>query len=155
MQGEINSILDNVIMLIKECIAGNRNTQNRLYHSYATKMMTVCLRYTESRQDAEEILQEGFVKVFTCMHQYKFSGSLEGWIKKIMINCALQKLRTKNLLYAVVNIEAVTENYGYREMIVSDIQAKEMIVLIQKLPLMCRHLSCCRAKNYPCFNNDA
>jgi RNA polymerase sigma-70 factor (ECF subfamily) len=75
MQGEINSILDNVIVLVKECIAGNRNTKNRLYHSYATKMMTVCLRYTESRQDAEEILQEGFVKVFTCMHQYKFSGS--------------------------------------------------------------------------------
>ena len=83
--------------------------QNKLYEYYASRMMGICLRYSKSREEAEEILQEGFIKVFTCLDQYKFRGSLEGWIKRTMINCALQKLRTKNSLYPVINIDEVSE----------------------------------------------
>jgi DNA-directed RNA polymerase specialized sigma24 family protein len=79
-------ILNNERELVKKCIAGNRMMQNKLYAQFASGMLIVCLYYAKNRQDAEEILQEGFIKVFTCLTQYKFKGSLEAWIKKIMIN---------------------------------------------------------------------
>ncbi|HRH61483.1 MAG TPA: RNA polymerase sigma factor, partial [Chitinophagaceae bacterium] len=108
-------ILDTVTetALVKECIAGNRSMQNRLYNLYASGMMGVCMRYAKCRQDAEEILQEGFIKVFTCLHQYKFKSCLEAWIRKIIINCALQKLRERQALYPVLNIDDVAEHYNF------------------------------------------
>ncbi len=131
-------ILDNERELISECISGNRIMQNTLYAQFASVMIVVCLRYAKSRSDAEEILQEGFIKVFTCLHQYKFAGSLEGWIKKIMINCALQRLRNKNLMYPIVHAEAAAEELGEKDGILEGITAKELILLIQNLPNMCR-----------------
>jgi RNA polymerase sigma factor (sigma-70 family) len=130
-------ILDNLKELIKECIAGNRSMQNKLYKYYASRMMGVCLRYSKSRADAQEILQEGFIKVFTCLHQYNFRGSLEGWIKRTMINCALQKLRTKSSLYPVINVDEVSERYIDVDAMAS-LHAKELLILIQNLPTMCK-----------------
>jgi RNA polymerase sigma factor (sigma-70 family) len=132
-----NPILDNIKEVIKECIAGNRSVQNKFYAYYASRMMGVCLRYSKSRHEAEEILQEGFIKVFTCMHQYKFKGSLEGWIKRTMINCALQKLRSKSSLYPVMNIDNIAERYDNLDMM-TNINAKELLALIQNLPAMCK-----------------
>ena len=132
----LNSITETA--LVKECIAGNRCMQNRLYMLYASRMMGVCMRYAKSRQDAEEILQEGFIKVFTCLAQFKFRSRLETWIKKIMINCALQKLRDKHSMYPVLNIETVTDKYEYEDLIFSGIHEKELVALIQQLPPVCR-----------------
>jgi RNA polymerase sigma-70 factor (ECF subfamily) len=100
-------------------------------------MMGVCLRYSKNRMEAEEILQEGFIKVFTCLHQYKFKGSLEGWIKRTMINCALQKLRTKNSLHPVIDINDLSERYIDMDTI-TGLHAKELLALIQNLPTMCK-----------------
>jgi RNA polymerase sigma factor (sigma-70 family) len=130
-------ILDNLKELIRECIAGNRCMQNKFYKYYASRMMGVCLRYSKSRGEAEEILQEGFIKVFACLHQYKFKGSLEGWIKRTMINCALQKIRSKSSLYPVINIDDVSERYIDLD-VMADINAKELLILIQNLPTMCK-----------------
>lgn len=112
--------------------------QNKLYAQFASAMMAVCLRYARCRQDAEEILQEGFVKVFVCLHQYKFKGPLEAWIKKIMINCALQRLRHKNVLYSVVHPDDIAEEFVDKNVVLENINAKELIQLIQNLPTMCR-----------------
>ncbi len=131
-------MLDNVTQIVNECIAGNRSMQNKLYQHYPPGMIAVCLRYNKNRQDAEDILQEGFVKAFTCLSQYKFKGSLEGWIKKIMINCALQKLRNKNLLYPIVCQEHEAEEFADIDLILDGINVKELILLIQSLPVMCR-----------------
>jgi RNA polymerase sigma factor (sigma-70 family) len=111
--------------------------QNKFYKYYAAPMMGVCLRYSKSRVKAEEILQEGFIKVFTCLHQYKFRGSLEGWIKRTIINCALQKIRTKSSLYPVINIDEVSERYIDVDSM-TGLHAKELLVLIQNLPAMCK-----------------
>jgi RNA polymerase sigma factor (sigma-70 family) len=132
-----DSILDNLKELIRNCIAGDRCMQNKFYKYYASPMMGVCLRYSKSRVEAEEILQEGFIKVFTCLHQYKFRGSLEGWIKRTMINCALQKIRTKSSLYPVINIDEVSERYIDVDSM-TGLHAKELLVLIQNLPAMCK-----------------
>ena len=128
-------ILDNLKEVIKDCITGNRSMQNKLYEYYASRMMGVCLRYSKSREEAEEILQEGFIKVFTCLHQYRFRGSLEGWIKRTMINCALQKLRAKSSLYPVINIDEVSEKSIDVDGM-TRLHAKELLLLIQTLPTM-------------------
>ena len=81
--------------LITECLAGKRQSQNKLYHQLAPRMFMVCLRYCKTTAAAEDVLQEGFVRVFTCLHQYKQGGSFEGWVRKIMVNCALQHYRKR------------------------------------------------------------
>ena len=76
--------------LIKACLSGSAQHQRILYEQYAGKMYAVCLRYARSTADAADMLQEGFVKVFTKLDQYHFQGSFEGWIRKIMVNTALR-----------------------------------------------------------------
>src|ERR1044072_6867388 len=87
--------------LIEACIKGDRQSQSRLYSMYTQKMFLVCLRYAKSREEAEEILQEGFMKIFESMHQFRFAGSFEGWMRRIMVNCALQRYRKKGFLHPV------------------------------------------------------
>lgn len=112
--------------------------QNQLYNRFSPLMFAVCLRYSGNRQDAQEILQEGFIKVFSCLHQYKFTGPLEAWIKRIMVNCALQKFRSRNLLYTVAGNEKICEEIIDDELILDNLNVKELIRLIQGLPFMCR-----------------
>ena len=107
-----------------------------LYESLASKMFVVCLRYARNREEAEEVLQEGFMKVFDHIHQYKFTGSFEGWVRKIMVNCALSKYRSKTYLHAVASIDAGNSNVEYadNEDILSKIGVKELIKMVQQLP---------------------
>jgi len=86
---EAPEIAQQTQLLIEGCIKGDRFSQTRLYNLFNQKMFAVCLRYAKSREEGEEILQEGFIKVFEFIHQYKFAGSFEGWMRKIMVNCAL------------------------------------------------------------------
>ena len=78
---------------LKRCIKGDRQAQKALYQQYKNKMFVLCLRYANNREDAEDILQEGFVRVFKDLKQYKGTGSLEGWIRKVIVNIALQYIR--------------------------------------------------------------
>jgi RNA polymerase sigma factor (sigma-70 family) len=74
--------------LAEACLKGSREAQYRLYKLYAGKMMSVCMRYANSRDEAEDIMQEGFIKVFEKMEQWSGSGALGGWIRTIMVNTA-------------------------------------------------------------------
>jgi RNA polymerase sigma-70 factor (ECF subfamily) len=120
--------------LIRGCIKGERFSQNRLYALYAPKMLVVCIRYSRNREEAEETLQEGFIKVFEFIHQYKSIGSFEGWIRKIMVNCALQKYRGKSHLHPVINIETTDTDQLVSENILSQLDTKELLKMIQQLP---------------------
>lgn len=84
--------------LIEGCIAGKRDMQQLLYDLYSKKMMAVCLRYAPTTFEAEDIMQEAFVKVFTHIGKFKRDCPLEFWIRKIMVNTALKHLRSKQLL---------------------------------------------------------
>ena len=79
--------------LVRECLKGKLQAQRELYEHYSEKMMGVCYRYTRSMRDAEDVLQEGFVKVFHHLHQYKMKGELGAWIRRIMVNTALNFLK--------------------------------------------------------------
>lgn len=120
--------------LIEACLKGDRQSQSRLYNTYKQQMFIICLRYSKSREEAEEILQEGFMKVFEFLHQYKSFGPFEGWMRKIMVNCALQKYRSKGNLYPVIDIDTEAGDYGAHEDIIAKIGTKELLQMVQQLP---------------------
>ena len=125
--------LEQIEQLIEGCVNGNRQSQNQLYNLLMPKMFVVCLRYSKNREEAEEILQEGFIKVFEFIHQYKFNGPFEGWVRKIMVNCALQKYRSKRQMHAVVNIDTTAVEQPGNEDIISQIGTKELLKMVQQL----------------------
>ena len=125
--------MEQIEQLIEGCLSENRQSQNQLYNLLMPKMFVVCLRYSKNRDEAEEILQEGFIKVFEFIRQYKFNGSFEGWVKKIMVNCALQRYRSKSQMHAVVNIDITAIEQPGNEDIISQIGTKELLKMVQQL----------------------
>ena len=126
--------LEQPTRLIQGCIAGERAFQTKLYELFAPKMLGVCLRYARNREEAEEILQEGFLKVFTHISKFKGTGSFEGWIRKIMVNCVLSKHRNKSYLHPVFRLDTLGYEQQNETDIVSNLDAKELLTLIQSLP---------------------
>ncbi|HEX8462102.1 MAG TPA: sigma-70 family RNA polymerase sigma factor [Segetibacter sp.] len=121
-------------LLIKNCLKGKPDAQKQLYEEFAPLMLGVCYRYTKSLQDAEDILQEGFVRVFTFLNQYNKEGELGAWIRKIMVNTALNYLKKSrkyqyDLLFDNTDLHVVTTDDP--EVL---LQAKELAELIRQLP---------------------
>jgi len=96
--------LEDYQSIISECIAGNQKAMAKLYHQFAPKMFGVCLRYAKDAAEAEDILQDGFIKVFANLTSFRHDGSFEGWIRRIMINVSLEKIKKKHLLYPVEDV---------------------------------------------------
>ena len=126
---------EGLLRIINGCVKEDRSAQAELYHLHCRKMMGVCMRYAKSREEAEEILQDGFMLVFKCIHQYKGEGSLEGWIRKIIINAALAKYRSKknNNMRAVVEYNAELHDTTHESTLLTQLEEKEMIRLVQSL----------------------
>ncbi len=121
--------------VIEGCIKGDRNCQNTLYKIFAPKMMVVCYRYAKNLEDAEDTLTEGFMKVFENVSKFRNEGSFEGWIRKIMVNTAIVKYKSKNNpLSFIVDFEQVHYLIPSGEDIISNIEAKGLMNLIQLLP---------------------
>lgn len=119
--------------LIYKCRDGNSKAQTELYRLFSQRMYGVCLRYAKDNSDAEDILQEGFVRVFTKIRQFEFKGSFEGWMRRIMVNTALEKFRKNDRLYPVEEMK----NYESTETVeetISSITADELMKIIQELP---------------------
>ena len=119
--------------LIERCIARERQYQEVLYRTYADKMYAVCLTYTKDEDEACDVLQEGFIKVFASLSTYTFGGSFEGWIRKIMVNTALSHYQkkhkeTENLSLYKTYVEPAVDT------ILDTINAEAVIELVNKLP---------------------
>ncbi|MDP4284374.1 MAG: RNA polymerase sigma factor [Bacteroidota bacterium] len=134
MLTDMPDFLEKTKELIQSCIEGDRNAQSRLYELYAPKMFPVCLRYAKNREEAEEIIQEGFVKVFKSLHSFKFAGSFEGWIRKIMLYTSIAHYRAKIKLHPVINIETADIQGVKSEDIIGRIGEKELLKMVQALP---------------------
>ena len=93
----MNTIEMNDINLIESCINGERKSQKYLYDLYSPKMFTLCLRYLKNQADAEDVLQDGFIKLFNSLHSFRNEGSFEGWARRIFITTAIGQLRKKRL----------------------------------------------------------
>ncbi|MCB0793999.1 MAG: sigma-70 family RNA polymerase sigma factor [Flavobacteriales bacterium] len=98
--------------LIDGCIAGERRSQQRVYELFYGKMMAVCLRYTKNTDQAKDILQDGFIKVFRSMEKFNRSGSFEGWIRRIMVNTAIDHFRRTKNSYLLLGEDRSIEDFG-------------------------------------------
>lgn len=98
--------------IIDGCIAGERRSQQRVYELFYGKMMAVCLRYTKNHDQAKDILQDGFIKVFRSMDKFNREGSFEGWIRRIMVNTAIDYFRRAKNAYLLLGEERSIEDFG-------------------------------------------
>lgn len=120
--------------LLKDCLKQKPEAQRMLYEHFAPSMLGVCFRYTKSMDDAEEILQEGFVKVFSRLNQFKGDGELGGWIRKIMVNTALTYLKTNQKYRYDLSYDETPLHLVSTENPAVDLQTKELAELIRQLP---------------------
>lgn len=134
MDERSTSTLDDLVYLIRGCVAGDRQAQNRLYAQFATRLFVVCQRYASSRSEAEDVLQEGFIRIFTHIAQFKHEGSFEGWMRRIMVNCALQRYAAKSRMAPVVSMQEELHGGSEDNKAHSTIGQKELLALVQKLP---------------------
>ena len=112
---------------------GDRISQAKLYTLYAGKMLGVCMWYAKNKEEAEEILQDGFIRAFTYLHKFRAEGSFEGWIRKIMVNAALFKYRNKSYLKPLVAYSSDTHDVAEMASVFIQIEVKELVKLIQSL----------------------
>ena len=118
--------------IIKKCSSGDVRAQAMLYELFAPSMFGVCLRYSKDNTEAEDSLQDGFIKVFKYIGGFRHEGSFEGWIRRIMVNVSLEKYRKQKLMYPVEDI-GTYQLTNYTDDILAKISADELVELIQDL----------------------
>jgi RNA polymerase sigma factor (sigma-70 family) len=118
--------------LIEGCIRGDRKMQYELYERFSPKMYGVCLRYAANAEEAEDILQEGFIKVFKKIGSYRGDGSFEGWIRRIFVNTAIEHFRKKSYLQPITEQEESSIEGKYVS-VLDSLAEKDIIKLIQQL----------------------
>ena len=119
--------------LINGCLKNDRKSQKALFDKYANKMKSVCLRYSGNNEDAEDILQDGFILVFKNLQNFKHEGALEGWIYRIMMNTALRFIKKKKNIF-FENIDNKANLTAKSTNIESQLSTKELMDLLLKLP---------------------
>lgn len=120
--------------LVKECVKGNPKAQRMLFDKFSSKMMTVCLRYTKDTSEAEDALQDGFIKIFNKLPEFKMEGSLEGWIRRIMVNTSLDALRRAKRFQTDANLEEVDYKITNFELASDQLQAADLLKIINEMP---------------------
>jgi len=117
--------------LVKQCAKNDRRAQEEIYQLFSGKLFSICLKYSKNKQEAQDNFQDGFITIFDKIGQFKFKGSFEGWLKRVMVNTILLKYRQKNVL-SLVTDEIPDE-------VIVDIDDEEvsldfLLNLIQELP---------------------
>ncbi len=128
------SLQMNHSQLIKDCIKGKSHAQHELYHLFAAQMLGICYRYTKNLDDAEDVLQEGFMKVYTNLHQFKNEGDLGAWIRRIMVNTALTYLKIHTRYRNQMDFEHMPLHPVIEEQASMNLHTAALIEIIRKLP---------------------
>jgi len=113
-------------------MADDKHCQRMLFDQHSGKMMTICLRYAADQMEAEDLLMESFVKIFRYLYQYKFEGSFEGWMRRVVVNTALKHLQKKKIRFEEIRPEKVSENVDAGAYV--HLGEKEILELIKRLP---------------------
>ncbi|MGF2412578.1 RNA polymerase sigma factor [Ferruginibacter sp.] len=122
-------------LMLAGCLKNNASAQEALYGRFSPRMLGVCYRFAKNREDAEDMLQEGFIKVFTQMHQYRNEGALEGWIRRIIVHTCINNLKKNKKFSDSLDIIHANSVHINEEMIPSIMQAKQVVECIRMLPL--------------------
>ena len=138
------SDVGNIEQLVEACIRKDRLSQQKLYKTFYGKMLTVCMRYADNREEAKDILHDGFIKVFANLKNFEFKGSLEGWVKRIITNTAIDNVRKKKNFILELdenrNYEGIADDYNenqeYEQF--NHLKVEIILQLIQKLSPMYR-----------------
>ncbi|MCX7955184.1 MAG: RNA polymerase sigma factor [Bacteroidales bacterium] len=130
---------DEVKVIIEKCKKGDLMSQELIYKSFYGKMLPVCMRYSKNKEESYDILQEGFVKVFNNLSSFNFKGSFEGWIRRIMVNTAIdmfRKSKSSTLLTEPISDNSIEEIYlnDEEEKMIEELKGEIILNLIQQLP---------------------
>ena len=121
--------------LIVGCLQNDAAAQRELYNKYSPKMLSVCYRFAHNREDAEDMLQEGFIKVFMQIHTFQNKGAFEGWIRRIVVHTCINFLKKHKKFTDNVDLAYATSIYVKEETIPSIMQAKQVVECIRLLPM--------------------
>lgn len=121
--------------ILQGCIQNNATAQRELYNRYSPKMLAVCYRFAHNREDAEDMLQEGFIKVFSQVHTFENRGAFEGWIRRIIVHTCINILKKNKKFNESVDIIHATGVQVREESVPSIIQAKQVVECIRMLPM--------------------
>ena len=121
--------------LIKECIDNNPKAQKELYDRFASKMMGVSYRYANSQEEAKDILQDAFIKVFGRIGSFKKEGSLEGWIRRIVVNTALDSIRKRKKDKQNVSLTEAEHLASNKDYIIENLSAEDLLQMLKTIPI--------------------
>lgn len=121
--------------IIAGCLQNESAAQRELYNRFSPKMLSVCYRFAQSREDAEDMLQEGFIKVFTQIHTFQNKGAFEGWIRRIIVHTCINFLKKYKKFSDSVDIDQAITAHVKEETIPSIMQAKQVTECIRHLPI--------------------
>lgn len=119
--------------LIEGCIHKKQDCQKQFFNLFAGKMMSVCLRYANDEHQAQDILQEGFIRVFNSIQQFRFDGSFEGWLRRVFVTVAIRQVSKQKIFFSDTDISDNTE-HSVDPDVLSKISADEIHALIRNLP---------------------
>lgn len=119
--------------LVRACIEGDRKAQKYLFDTYAEQMLGVCLRYAQDHTEAEDMLQEGFIRVFKNLDQFAFKGSFEGWVRRVIVNTSIKGYYRNQKHRGHLEIENVHSN-AIAPVAEDSLQAEQLMELVQSLP---------------------
>src|SRR6201989_1142756 len=121
--------------ILKGCLQNDPAAQKELYNRYSPKMLSVCYRFAHNREDAEDMLQEGFIKIFSQMHTFGNRGAFEGWIRRIIVHTCINILKKNKKFNESVDIIHATGVQVREESVPAIIQAKQVVECIRLLPI--------------------
>jgi len=121
--------------LIAGCLEKDAAAQRELYNRFSPKMLSVCYRFAHNREDAEDMLQEGFIKVFTQIHTFQNKGVFEGWIRRIIVHTCINFLKKHKKFSDTLELDYANTIYVKEESLPSLMQAKQVVESIRLLPI--------------------
>jgi RNA polymerase sigma factor (sigma-70 family) len=121
--------------ILRGCLQNNAVAQKDLYSRYSAKMLAVCYRFAHNREDAEDMLQEGFIKVFSQIHTFRNQGAFEGWVRRIIVHTCINNLKKNKKFNESVDLIHATSMQVREESVPSIVQAKQVVECIRILPL--------------------
>ncbi len=125
---------DNIEQLIDGCVQGKIHAQKKLYRQYKKVLLGICFRYARDRSEAEDILLEGFVNIFSKISTYSFQGSFEGWMKRVVIHSAIDYFRRNKKELFHQDIDDYKNDLVFEEDIINNLSAREILKIVQTLP---------------------
>ena len=120
--------------IIRGCRKGDRKSQQALYEKYKPMLFGICMRYAAGYHEAEDWLQDGLVRIFTNLYQYQPIGPFGAWLRRVMVNTALEQLRKRKRMFQTVEIQEVADSFEADENLFAKYREEALVQMLQKLP---------------------